>query len=210
MVQAFPGWANAANATGFAHAPWYNDLQDLGFMADGRVRTLETVPDGIRFIGSVEACLPGAWDVLDAFARLDFGPWRPDGRKDINASLRSLGMFDQRWKGNKFDALWHPIPSRVTAVLDYEQMLTEGLFDAAGLLREFPGAGLAATRLQVEVGVLEVYLGRDDWWDRLWPDETQASQRRRAARLLTESRVYAASAQFVSSQLGSSMLSSDG
>jgi hypothetical protein len=69
---------------------------------------------------------------------------------------------------------------------------------------------LVASRLQVEVCDLEVYLGREDWWHRLWPDQERDFQKALSSRLLSASRPYTASAQSVSFKLDSSLPSSGG
>jgi hypothetical protein len=183
-------------------------LSRAGLLIDGRVPDLASVDEGLRFVGGVAAALPEGWDLLDAFSGLDFGPWRPDGCKDINASLRSLGMFGARWRGNKWDALWHPIPSRATAVLDYDRLLSEGALSAAGLRILFPSSALSASRLQVEVGVLEMYLRRDEWWSRLWPALDRELQDEEAQIHLGEGLFYGAAARRVSCRLGEEVLES--
>lgn len=174
-----------------------------GFIVQGVVRELATPEEGIRFVSGMEQSLPASWDLLDGFKRVDFGPWRPDGRKNINATLRSMGLFDERWNGSKFDALWHPIPSRATVILDYDRMLDEGALCAAGLLREFPGAPLILSRIEVEVFVLERYLRREDWTRRLWPDLGESERSGRASEIVGRGRHVLEAARRVSSKLSS-------
>jgi hypothetical protein len=171
MLEAAPitTFQAAHTATAFA-APWYHWLEQEGFLVHGSVSLLKTAEEGVRFVRDTEKALPRGWDLLDAFSTLDFGPWKPDGYKDINASLRSMGMFSDRWRNSKLDALWHPLPSRETVVMEHERLLREGALDAAGLLDLFPNAFRLASRMEVEIFALETYLGHEDWLERLWPD----------------------------------------
>jgi hypothetical protein len=180
---------------------WFSGLCREGFLVDGAVRALNRA-EGIRFIDETARFLPPDWDLLDAFAHLDFGPWRNDGLKDVNASLRSLGMFDQRWSGSKLDALWHPIPSRATAVMDHERLLREGAFDAAGLMQQFPSARTLSRRLAVEVHALDVYLDRPEWLERLWPDRLPQHRKNLAADLIDRTRDTRKAADRLSLALG--------
>lgn len=174
-----------------------------GFIVHGVVRELATAQEGIRFVSELERSLPKHWDLLDAFKRLDFGPWRPDGSKNVNASLRSMGMFDERWGGSKFEALWHPIPSRETVIFDYDRILEEGALCAAGLLRTFPGASLMLSRIEVEIFVLERYLRREDWTERLWPDLSASERRERSLEAVGRGQGVREAARRVSSKLSS-------
>lgn len=146
-----------------------DSLEKTGFLEDGIIRPLDSTLDGIRFVRVAMAGLPREWDLLDAFETLDFGPWRADGEKDINASLRSMGMFRTRWNGNKWDALWHPFPSRAVVLQEFARLLDEGEFDPPGLVRQFPCARLIVRRLEVEGFVLECYLSSHEWKRQLWP-----------------------------------------
>ncbi|HEX5037025.1 MAG TPA: hypothetical protein VFX30_07680 [bacterium] len=180
---------------------WLMGMQRAGFLSDGVVRTLDRC-DGLLFIDETEKNLPPGWDLLDAFARLDFGPWTTDGPKDVNASLRSLGMFDQRWQGSKLSALWHPIPSRATALMDHERLLREGAFDAAGLMERFPSARTLWRRLAVEIYALDVYLDHGEWHERLWPDRSLKDRERLAADIIRRTRPTLAAADRLALALG--------
>jgi hypothetical protein len=182
---------------------WFLGLEREGFLVNGTVRTLDRA-DGIRFIDATERALPSGWDLLDVFAQLDFGPWQVDGAKDVNASLRSLGMFDQRWQGSKLSALWHPIPSRATALMDHERLLREGVFDAAGLMAQFPSARTLSRRLAVEVHALHVYLNHGEWLERIWPDRSSEEREQFAADLIRRTRDTRAASDRLALALGQS------
>ncbi|HSA60420.1 MAG TPA: pyridoxal-phosphate dependent enzyme [bacterium] len=146
-------------------------LATAGYLAGGSVRSLETPEEGIAFVDCVLANLPEGWDLVDAFELLDFGPWKE--KKDINGSLRSFGQYHQRWNHSKEEALTHPESNRGQQL----ELSLRGLSDgapASEILKEFPL--LTLHRLQVETHVMDVYLNRPDWIERLRPDMTPAER----------------------------------
>lgn len=152
-------------------------LEKAGFLINGEingeirgeVRLLTDFGDAKAFLDLVISHLPQGWDPLDALARLHFGPWRPDGEKDINATLRSLGAYQERWEGNKALSLIHPLGNRGNTMVQGMGLVQMGrkTFEEADRKLD-----LADTypRLLAETYLIDRYLERNDWLRRLWPD----------------------------------------
>lgn len=146
-------------------------LAAAGFMAGGSVRLLATPEEGIAFVDRVLEYLPEGWDLIDAFEVLDFGPW--EKQKNINGSLRSLGQFHQRWNHSKEEALTHPESNRGQQ-LELALKSLSGGASKSHILKEFRLVNLH--RLQVETHVMDAYLDRPEWLERLRPGMTQAQR----------------------------------
>lgn len=143
-------------------------LESKRYLSSGEVRALTDFDDAKGLIDLILAHLPDGWDLLDVFSRLHFGPWRPTGHKDINASLRSMGEIQERWEGSKGATLLHPLNGRATvlnAAMDLVDKGKKTLEALEGQLRLAP----LVPRLEVETYVAEIYLQRPDWLLSLWP-----------------------------------------
>lgn len=162
-------------------------LEFHGFTRQGVLGTLKTVERGRDLIHVMTPYLPDSWDLLDAFEGLNlrfreadprykeeefdfYGPWAPVGRKDVNATLRSLGMFHERWEGSKEAALLHPHGNRANPVIQSAALVKMGKVEIIEALRPTFPWELVLPRLQVESAVIDLYLNRPDWLGRLRPD----------------------------------------
>jgi hypothetical protein len=146
-------------------------LASAGFLKDGSVKHLATPEEGMAFVHCVLRNLPEGWDLIDAFEVLDFGPWKE--RKDINGSLRSFGQHRQRWNRGKEDALTHPESNRGQQLEGFLHLLSNGT-SLEEVLEKFPLVNV--DRLQVETYVMDLYLDRLDWLERLRPSMTPAER----------------------------------
>ncbi len=156
-------------------------LAEAGFMEGDHVRDLRTPQEGIELADLLARHCPPAWDLIDIFDLLDWGPWRPSGGKDLNATFRSYtpigGGLDSgrnRWGGSKEMALLHPMDSRglmVTGGADMMEMMEKGPGFATS---RYEGCvvqqhWLEVSRLFVELHILNLYLERPEWLLRLEP-----------------------------------------
>lgn len=145
-------------------------LEEAGFLSGGQVLTLSDPDEAKAFLDLLLSRLPEGWDPIDALARLHFGPWRPEGEKDINATLRSLGAYQERWEGNKALSLTHPVGNRGNKMVGGMGMVEAGRRSFEEVDRDFELAAIYS-RLLVETYLIDRYLERGDWIARLWPDE---------------------------------------
>jgi len=145
-------------------------LKAGGFLRNGEIRALADFEDAKSFLDLLVEHLPDGWDPIDALSRLHFGPWRPEGEKDINATLRSMGAFQERWEGNKGLSVVHPLNDRATRMVAGMDVVRRGkkTLEAAekslGLLNVYP-------RLLVETYIIDLLLKRGDWLRHLWPEK---------------------------------------
>jgi len=146
-------------------------LKSAGYLQDGSVRPLSTPEDGIAFVDFLMANLPSGWDLIDAFELLDFGGWKE--KKDINGSLRSFGQYHQRWNHSKEESLTHPESNRGQQLENVLYLLETGT-PMEEALKHFPLVNVH--RLQVETHVMDLFLSRPDWLERLRPSMTEAQR----------------------------------
>lgn len=142
-------------------------LKAAGYLRFESVRLLTTPEEGIVFVDFLMSHLPEGWDLIDAFELLDFGPWK--SKKDINASLRSFGQYRQRWNHRKEDSLTHPESNRGQQLENALHRLSLGT-PMEEVLEQFPV--MSAQRLQVETYVMDLFVSRPDWLERLRPEMT--------------------------------------
>ncbi len=139
---------------------------------DGRIVNPLSVKQGIYLVWLIDENLPPWMDLLDIFARLDFGPWKEEGEKDINASLRSFGKFgkaDTRWEGSKVKCLLHPLSNRLSE-LDVAMDLLKSGYSLPD--RTWDRLANIVPRLRVELFVIDRYLCHPEWMEALWPEES--------------------------------------
>ena len=164
--------------------PSISALNAVGFLAGGVVRALN-VTDGKVFIQTLADHLKDESDLIEGLAGLNdhfrqtdpryslgafdfYGPWRPEGEKDINATLRSLGMYRERWDGNKSESLFHPFGNRANPVIQAAELYLNGQ-NIIGRLSECIRWELVLPRLEVESFIVDLYLSRPAWMEALQP-----------------------------------------
>lgn len=126
---------------------------------------IETTARGCELVDLLADFVPDGYDLLDLLARINWGIW--ELHKGVVGTLRSLGMFEERWGGKKIDALHHPFSRRAKEVEAYCAQLLDGEMHPQDLLRD-PNLLASLTRLEVECYVLELFLGRPHWIARLF------------------------------------------
>jgi hypothetical protein len=129
-----------------------------------RVRDLKTVREGMECTTLIAWSVPLGEDMMGFLHCLKFGPRRPTGMKDMNATLRSLGMYDERYEGDKLESLWHPFASRGAGLLGGAKFIGTALYPMERAHREYD---LLLPRLAVESLVVDFYLERGDWYQRM-------------------------------------------
>lgn len=139
-----------------------------GFMRDGVVRTLPTAEEGKAFVRLVADHLPDGWDLIDAFEKLDFGEWRPDGEKDIDATLRTLGQYKRRaeFEGNKILALGHPVSGRGSLFTALSDLIKDEKISVEEAKGRFY---IDLPRIEVELFIIDLYLEHPEWFERMTP-----------------------------------------
>ncbi len=165
--------------------PGYNALQAGGFLVEGAARPLNAA-DGkacgqalANHLGKGRDLIEGLADLNDHFRKTDpryrseafdfYGPWRLEGEKDVNSTLRSLGMYRERWGGNKELCLLHPLGNRSNPVIQAAELYVAGR-NIIDLLSESVIWELVLPRLEIESFIVDLYLSRPDWLERLRPD----------------------------------------
>lgn len=147
------------------------NLSEQGFLEGGIVNDLPTAQRGINFVRAVANHLRPGQDLIGAFERLNFGPWRPEGEKDIVATLRSLGEYKTRWKGDKLEALHHPFGRRAGLLISWVPSIQgEKTFRGEKVTLRFVeerwSLFLVFTRLLVESVVADLYLDEHPEWQK--------------------------------------------
>ena len=142
------------------------ELAAAGYWVGGSVRPLSGAEEGIVFVDFLVSKLPEGWDVLDALSLLDFGPWTPV--KGVNATLRSLGQFHERWNHSKEEALTHPESLRGMILENALRGLEQGTLTPAQARDMVPL--VKVERLYVETYVLDVFLRHPEWLELLRPE----------------------------------------
>lgn len=126
--------------------PLREALGKAGFMQGMTVKNLRRTGQGLRLIETVVANLPQGWDLIDALRHLEIGPYRENGMTPIDQLLRNLGQYVERAGGLKEAALLDPL-------------INQGI----------PPRKEDRPLLKVITFIVDLYLQRDGWSDRLWP-----------------------------------------
>lgn len=155
----------------------YRELDRAGFFEAGReVRPLGHPAETIRFLGIVERHTGGDEDLFDRLETLEFA-WQEV--KGINASLRTMAKYRERWGDEahpKFMAFGHPIVHRAIILNAAADLFQEGRksLDEIQAWVKSKGSGytleILLDRLEVEAHIIELYLSRPAWLERLMPD----------------------------------------
>lgn len=164
-----------------ADRPWqsgvlpkvYEALAQNGFLNKVCVREIQTAEEGIELVELLVSLVPPGWDLIDLLREIDFGPWTEE--KGINATLRSMGLHEERRWINKGGSIFHAFRNRGTKVIGWRQQVK---WAEQKITKKSPEVFLERfkkiyPRLVVELHVAEIVLERrPDWWERLWPQMT--------------------------------------
>jgi hypothetical protein len=151
-----------------------NGCLDLG---EGKeevwVREIKTAEEGIELVELLVSLVPPGWDLIDLLREINFGPWTEE--KGINATLRSMGIYDERRWVNKGKSIFHAFRNRGTKVIGWRQQVE---WAEQRITKKSPEVFVERFReiyhrLVVELHIAEIVLERrPDWWERLWPEMT--------------------------------------
>jgi hypothetical protein len=173
-----------------------NVLYAGSYLSSGTVRVLNAA-DGKAFTQTLAEHLPEDWDLMEGLAALSthfresdsryhpesfdfYGPWRPVGEKDVNATLRSLSMYGERWEGSKEACLLHPLGNRSNPIIQAAELYLGGR-NIIDHLSESLRWDLVLPRLEVESFIVDLYLDRLVWQESLRPDLAPAERSRHFA-----------------------------
>jgi hypothetical protein len=175
----------------------HRSLEENGFLEkdqnnDGgkpTIRNLESPQEGIGLIRLLSRLIPPTWSLLDIFELTDFGPWRADLAKDINASLRNYTreVINEREDiTDTLEALVHPIMGRGTTISSWMMLYNANVRSFEEILtmakKNHGPLPLILDRLEVEIFILALYLEQFPEWLlylKTWPTQEACDSFRR-------------------------------